>query len=61
MLWNDCCDRDTKRAVYIMLHDNIDSIHKHINYGNGRGYHIQKPNLNHIREKKMESGIYSLS
>lgn len=37
MLWNDCCDRDTKRAVYIMLHDNIDSIHKHINYGNGRG------------------------
>lgn len=37
MLWNDCCNRDTKRAIYIMLHDNIESIHRHINYENGRG------------------------
>lgn len=37
MLWNDCCNRDTKRAIYIMLHDNVESIHRHINYDNGRG------------------------
>lgn len=37
MLWNDCCNRDTKRAIYIMLHDNIESIHKHINHENGYG------------------------
>lgn len=37
MLWNDCCNRDTKRAIYIMLHDNVESIHRHINYENGRG------------------------
>ncbi len=37
MLWNDCCDRDTDRAIFIMLHDTIESINKHINFGNGRG------------------------
>lgn len=37
MLWNDCCNRDTKKAIHIMLHDNIDNIHKHINYDRGRG------------------------
>ena len=37
MLWNDCLNRDTKRAIYIMLHDNIQNIHRHINYGKGRG------------------------
>ena len=37
LLWNDCCNRDTKRAIYIMLHDNIQNIHRHINYGKGRG------------------------
>lgn len=37
MLWNDCCDRDIDRAIYIMLHDTIESINKHINFGNGRG------------------------
>lgn len=37
MLWNDCCRKDTARAIYIMLHDNIESIHKHINRENGYG------------------------
>lgn len=37
MLWNDCCRKDTARAIYIMLHDNVESIHRHINYENGRG------------------------
>lgn len=45
ILWNDCCDRDTKRTIYIMLHDNIQSIHKHINHENGRGipYTVNEP------------------
>lgn len=37
MLWNDCLCRDTKRAVFVMLHDTIDSILWHINFENGRG------------------------
>ncbi|WP_406543842.1 hypothetical protein [Pseudobutyrivibrio sp.] len=45
LLWNDCCYRDTKRAIYIMLHDNIQNIQRHINYENGRGipYTVNEP------------------
>lgn len=37
MLWNDCLDRNTDRAIYIMLHDTIESIIEHINYDGGVG------------------------
>lgn len=37
MLWNDCCDRDTKKAVDIMCEYSIDDIIQHINYSAGRG------------------------
>ena len=37
MIWNDCCDRDTKKALNVMLNNSIDDINKHINYENGRG------------------------
>lgn len=37
MLWNDCCDRNTKEAIYIMSKKPIDEIIEHINYENGRG------------------------
>ena len=37
MLWNDCCDRDTNKAVEIMLNNDIDDIVKHINFEAGRG------------------------
>ena len=37
MLWNDCCSRDTQKAVGIMRKHEIDDILKHINYGEGRG------------------------
>ena len=37
MLWNDCCDRDTEKTLYIMLENSIEDINKHINYENGRG------------------------
>lgn len=38
MLWNDCCDHDTEKAMKIMLTKDIEDIKKHINYGKGRGY-----------------------
>ena len=37
MLWNDCCDRDTKKALQIMKNNTIQDIDEHINYENGRG------------------------
>ena len=37
MLWNDCCDRDTEKALKIISEHDIDDIVKHINYENGRG------------------------
>ena len=37
MLWNDCCDRDTKKALRIMKDNSIQDIVEHINYENGRG------------------------
>lgn len=37
MLWNDCCDRDTDKAIQIMRTNDIDDILKHINYEGGRG------------------------
>ena len=38
LVWNDCCDRDTEKAMKIMLTKDIEDIKKHINYGKGRGY-----------------------
>ena len=37
MLWNDCCDRDTEKALQIMNNNTIQDIVEHINYENGRG------------------------
>ena len=37
MLWNDCCNRDTAKAVEIMINNDIEDIVTHINYDNGRG------------------------
>lgn len=39
MIWNDCCDRDTDKAVDMMLNEDIDTILHYINYENGRGIH----------------------
>ena len=36
-LWNDCCDRNTKKAVNIMCNNEINDILEHINYDNVRG------------------------
>lgn len=37
MLWNDCCDRNTSKAIEIMLINDIEDIKKHINLDGGRG------------------------
>lgn len=37
MLWNDCCNRDTKKVVDIMCEYSIGDIIQHINYSGGRG------------------------
>ena len=37
MLWNDCCNRNTEKAIEIMLDNPIEDIVRHINYENGRG------------------------
>ena len=37
MLWNDCCDRDTEKALKIMKDNTIQDIVEHINYESGRG------------------------
>ena len=37
MLWNDCCNRDTARAIEIMNKNSIDDIKMHINFEQGRG------------------------
>lgn len=37
MLWNDCCNKNTERAIDIMIKESIDDIVMHINYEGGRG------------------------
>lgn len=41
MLWNDCCNRDTDKAMNIMLTHSIEDIVEHINYEHGRGIPYQ--------------------
>lgn len=37
MIWNDCCGRNTKKALRIMREHSIEDIVEHINYENGYG------------------------
>lgn len=41
MLWNDCCERDTARAIRAMTGMDIDNILTKINYSQGRGIPIR--------------------
>lgn len=36
ILWNDCCGRDTQKAIKVMFEEDIKTIFKHINH-EGRG------------------------
>lgn len=52
MLWNDCCDRDTKKTIQIMRNHTIDDIIRHINYENGRGIkYIEEELITSISKK----------
>ena len=37
MLWNDCCNRETIKAMFVLMKCKTDDIYSHINYKNGRG------------------------
>lgn len=37
MIWNDCCGRNTEKALRIMSEHSIEDIVEHINYENGYG------------------------
>lgn len=45
MLWNDCCDRDTKLALQISHTAPVDKILEHINYDGGRGFPFNEEEL----------------
>ncbi len=51
MLWNDCCNRDTRQAVTIMRYGSIEEIQKHINYSFGRGYEFSDEQIQRIQFK----------
>lgn len=36
VLWNDCCSRDTNKAINIMLNNTMEDIAEHINDGHVR-------------------------
>ena len=40
MIWNDCCDRDTEKAINVMKYCKIEFIIDKLNYEQGRGIHI---------------------
>ena len=37
MLWNDCCGRDVRKTIDIMIDNSTVNIIEHINYSKGRG------------------------
>lgn len=45
MLWNDCCLRDTRKALRVMDRLPIDRIRHFINYDGGRGIPIAAEEL----------------
>ena len=37
MIWNDCCDNDTRKAIDMILDNDIETINHFINYEHGYG------------------------
>ena len=56
MLWNDCCNRDTNKALNIMSSHTIEDIIFHINYENGRGIEYEEYANGDIRYIKIPKG-----
>ena len=46
MLWNDCCNRDTEKAIKVMCNCDINFIISKINYEQGRGIEIKDSEMN---------------
>lgn len=42
MFWNDCCNRDTGRAINLMIEWPIEKIIEHINYDEGCGIPVRE-------------------
>lgn len=53
MLWNDCCERDTRQALDVMLYDTIQSVIDHINDSEGRGIVYTAKDMQKIMFRKM--------
>lgn len=52
MIWNDCCDRDTEKAIRVMKDCSIEFILTKLNYEHGRGIKITDKE---IEEKEDET------
>ena len=52
MLWSDCCDRNTSKAMTVMDAMSIDEIVRHINYDEGRGLPITDEDISFLQEEK---------
>ena len=50
MLWNDCCDRNTVQALFIMKYCDPDKIRAHINYEGGRGIPFTEEEIEELED-----------
>lgn len=52
MIWNDCCNRNTERAIDMILDNNVDTINHFINYEHGRGLRYCPENFPGYRKEE---------
>lgn len=50
MIWNDCCNKNTERAIDMVIENDIDTINHFINYENGRGPRYCPENFPHKKK-----------
>ena len=51
MIWNDCCNRNTDRAIGMILEEDIKTINYLINYERGRGLRYCPETLEKMKEE----------
>lgn len=54
MIWNDCCNRNTDRAIGMILEEDIKTINYLINYEKGRGLRYCPEVLAKMKEAQNE-------
>lgn len=52
MLWNDCCDRNTAQALYVMKRCSREELLTHINYEGGRGIPFAEAELDEYEKRR---------